>query len=462
MQKPRVLIVEIDGYLTDALRNISGQGEFEIRTVSGKSAVVSSIQSWGVDVVLLGVNADGIDGLEMAAVVRQHDKAVPLVLVNQFSSEQRAIRVLRIKVDDYLRLPLSSEVLIGSLHGVLCGPDSFGENIGRSLADRVSPSVFMIGRSALMCRLKAYLRQVATVDCNLLVTGETGTGKERAVELVHSNGPRRRQPLVRINCAALPDSLLESELFGFEKGAFTGAISSHKGKMEQADGGTILFDEIGEMSAFAQAKILRVIEDKNVYSLGGKRAKPLDVCIVAATNQSLESLVANKKFRQDLFFRLNVVRIHIPPLRERKDDIPLLAEHFMGRLNHRFQRRIQGFTDDASRLLLTYDWPGNVRELKNVLESIYVDPPSDWISPDHLPDCIRTWDPGQNAPPAMERDRVLATLLSTRWNKSEAARKLNWSCMTLYRKMAKYEINISSRPKELRPRMSSVESTGKS
>lgn len=309
-----------------------------------------------------------------------------------------------------------------------------------------------------MCRLKAYLRQVAIVDCNLLVTGETGTGKERAVELVHRDGPRRRQPLIRINCAALPDSLLESELFGYERGAFTGANSPHEGKIEQADGGTILFDEISEMSAFAQAKILRVIEDKYVYSLGSKRSKPLNVRIVAATNQSLESLVAQRKFRQDLFFRLNVVRIHMPPLRERKDDIPLLAEHFLGRLNQRFQRRIQGFTDKASNLLLTYDWPGNVRELKNVLESIYVDPPSGRISSGHLPDYIRTWDPCLKAPPALERDRVLAALLATRWNKSEAARKLNWSRMTLYRKMAKYEINSSVPPRELRPNKSSVES----
>lgn len=457
MQRPRVLIVEIDGHLSAELQNLSGQGGFEVRTVSGKSGVVSSLKSWGVDAVLLGVSADGLDGLDIAETVRQHDKAVPLVLVNRTSSEQRAIRALRIGVDDYLKLPLGREELIGSLHRVIHRADSSGAHSGRPRFDNVSQSGVMIGRSASMCRLKAYLRRVATVDCNLLITGETGTGKERAVELVHRNGPRRFKPLVRINCAAIPDSLLESELFGFERGAFTGAVSSHEGKLEQADGGTILFDEISEMSAFAQAKILRVIEDKHVYSLGSKTSKPLNVRIVAATNQSLESLVEKKIFRQDLFFRLNVVRIHMPPLRERKDDIPLLLEHFLGDLNQRFQSRVQGFTDEASRLLLIYDWPGNVRELKNVLESIYVDPPADRISANHLPDCIRNWDPCQSAPPAIERDRVLAALLATRWNKSEAARKLNWSRMTLYRKMAKYEINSSIRSREFQPDRTSVE-----
>ena len=218
-------------------------------------------------------------------------------------------------------------------------------------------STVLIGSSLAIWKVKTYLRKVALTDSHVLITGETGTGKELAAQYIHHHSARRAKPLVTINCAALPDGLLESELFGYERGAFTGATSSYSGKLKLADGGTVLFDEIGDMSPYAQAKILRVIETKEVYPLGGRRSVPLDIRIIAATNRNLDQRMANNEFRQDLYFRLNVARVHLPPLSERKEDIPLLTDHFVQKFSAQFGRGIEGFSDEAMELLLRYDWP---------------------------------------------------------------------------------------------------------
>jgi len=228
----------------------------------------------------------------------------------------------------------------------------------------------LIGDSAPMVRIKRRLEQVSATDCTVLITGETGTGKERVAEHIHQHSPRQGKPLVRINCAALPDGLLESELFGYERGAFTGANASYEGKLKLAEGGTVFFDEIGDMSPYAQAKILRVIETKEAYRLGGRRSIPFDFRVLGATNQDLERLVAENRFRKDLFFRLDVARIHLPPLKERKEDIPLLVDHYLKTYNTRFRRQIEGLTPEAWSCVLHYQWPGNVRELNNVLARI--------------------------------------------------------------------------------------------
>jgi transcriptional regulator with PAS, ATPase and Fis domain len=226
----------------------------------------------------------------------------------------------------------------------------------------------MIGQSSLLRAIKANIANIASTDSNLLVTGETGTGKELVAELVHRNGPRAEKPFVCINCAAIPDGLLESELFGYERGSFTGAYNANKGKLKFGDGGTIFLDEIGDMSPYAQAKILRVLESREVQRLGGRENIPLNVRFVAASNQNIEHLVSENKFRKDLYFRLNVANIHLPPLRDRKEDIPFLSEHYIGEFNRRFGREVEGFTEETLEYLLRYDWPGNIRELKNLLE----------------------------------------------------------------------------------------------
>jgi transcriptional regulator with PAS, ATPase and Fis domain len=298
----------------------------------------------------------------------------------------------------------------------------------------------MVGESPAMRRIKAYVGRLAAVDSNVLITGDTGTGKELVAELIHCHSSRWRQRMVCLNCAALPDSLLESELFGYERGAFTGAHASNAGKLQQADGGTVFFDEIGDMSSSAQAKILKAIEEKNIYRLGSQASISLDIRIIAATNQNLEAAIADGRFRKDLYFRLNVHRIHLPPLRERKEDIPLLLEHYLRECNRRSARQVEGFSAEVLTKLLTYGWPGNIRELKNLLEAIFVTPPAGRIGVEDLPEWFgrqfRAGEPGYRD----ERDLVLAALLSTNWNKSRAAHKLRWSRMTLYRKILKYDL----------------------
>ena len=306
----------------------------------------------------------------------------------------------------------------------------------------------IIGSSLEIWKLKTYLRKVAMTDSHVLITGETGTGKELAAQYIHQHSARSKNPLVTINCAALPDGLLESELFGYERGAFTGALSAYAGKLKHADGGTVLFDEIGEMSPYAQAKILRVIESREVYPLGGRRSMPVNIRIMAATNRDLDREMAANAFRQDLYFRLNVARIKLPPLRERKEDIPLLVDYFAQKFSEQFGRQIQGFTDEALDLLKRNDWPGNIRELMNLIERIFIDPPMGKINVGDLPEPMRS--PGcsrQSAIPE-ERELLLSALSQTNWNKSQAAERLHWSRMTLYRKMAKHHIQEST-PEQL-------------
>jgi DNA-binding NtrC family response regulator len=298
----------------------------------------------------------------------------------------------------------------------------------------------MIGKSPVMQEVKAYLARVAAADSSVLITGETGTGKELVAAFIHQHSRRQQRPFVSVNCAAIPDSLLESELFGYTRGAFTGASASQEGKMQSANGGTIFFDEIGDMSPYAQAKILRAIETREVQPLGAKKSVPVDVRVVAATNQDLEQLTSENKFRKDLYFRLNVARIHLPPLRDRKEDIPALFNHYIQEFNQRFGREVEGFTEEALAYLLCYEWPGNVRELKNLLEAIFVNLPPRQVSFLDLPEQFRKRLRDTEGLPQDERDRLLSALFATNWNMSKAAQKLHWSRMTLYRKMEKYHI----------------------
>jgi transcriptional regulator with PAS, ATPase and Fis domain len=276
------------------------------------------------------------------------------------------------------------------------------------------------------------------VDSHVLITGETGTGKELTAEYIHQCSTRKAKTFIAINCAAIPDGLLESELFGYEKGAFTGAQMAYAGKLKLADGGTVFLDEIGDMSLYAQAKILRVIESKEVYPLGAKRSVPLDIRIITATNCDLEQLVLKKEFRQDLYFRLNVARVQLPPLRERKEDITCLVDYYIQIFSERFGSKHPGFTNEAWEALLQYDWPGNIRELKNFLEASYIDLPSDRITLKDLPDFICSPCQRGEGSSQTERELLLSALRSVHWNKSKAAEQLQWSRMTLYRKMAKY------------------------
>jgi transcriptional regulator with PAS, ATPase and Fis domain len=283
---------------------------------------------------------------------------------------------------------------------------------------------------------------VARTDSNVLITGETGTGKELAADMLHRSSARHNRPLVPVNCAAIPQTLVESELFGHERGAFTGAHATHEGKFQMAQGGTIFLDEIGDMDLTAQAKLLRIIEDKQVHRVGSRTAVHLDVRIIAATNQDPEQMVRENRFRNDLYFRLNVARVHLVPLRDRKEDIRLIVEHAIRDLNRRFGYQVTGCAADAWALLYGYDWPGNVRELKNLIEATFIGLESRTISAVDFPESFHRRLEALDRSPDNERQRLLKALSATNWNKSKAAEALKWSRMTLYRKMTKYNVPL--------------------
>ncbi len=439
MKNPTILIAEVDEMLCQDLKRRLLPHGFEVIEAPDKTGVLRFFQSSKPDLVIIGSsgNSSG-DGLKVAEQIRQQDKKVPIILTTMNSSEDRVIAALRAGVNDYFKVPFSYEELVASV------------NRNLSYHRRYFPGIHidytMIGDSTPMREIKAYLPKVATTDSTVLITGETGTGKELAAELIHRNSSRHKKPFVCINCAALPESLVESEMFGYERGAFTGAYTAYAGKLKLAHGGTVFFDEIGDMSPYAQAKILRVIESKEFYRVGGERSIPLDVRVISATNQDLEQLMTKGRFRNDLYYRLNVARLHLLPLRDRKEDIPSLIEHYIRELNRRFGREVEGFTDDALEYLFLYDWPGNVRELKNLLEAAFINLPSRKIAFMDLTKEFQKRLKEAEGLPKKERDRLLSALFATNWNKSKAARKLHWSRMTLYRKMAKYHIICSCSP----------------
>jgi DNA-binding NtrC family response regulator len=302
----------------------------------------------------------------------------------------------------------------------------------------------IIGASPPMVRLRAYLPKLAQSSATVLITGATGSGKDRVARTLHELGPRHGQRFVAINCAALPEGLIESELFGHERGAYTGAIGAYRGHFVQASGGTLLLDEIGEMSLHAQAKLLRVIENREVIPIGATRAIPVDIRFVAATNQQLEALVEHKRFRLDLYYRLNVARLELPPLKDRKEDIPLLLSHITKELNLRNQCTVGAPDEELLQCLMAHEWPGNIRELRNLIEAVCIDPPNGRIGIDDLPPVFRDMFARYSTIRSVERDRLVSVLEETHWNKAEAAKQLNWSRMTLYRKLAKYHIEKSA------------------
>jgi DNA-binding NtrC family response regulator len=369
------------------------------------------------------------DGAGLAAKMRRLDSEVALFLVANPGSEDLAVAALRAGVTDYLRPPVQFSKLAEE-----CAPERAGA------ADQWR----FVGSGPAIRALRASAACIATADSNVLITGETGTGKELFARLIHQASARRRKPFLCINCAALPDTLLESELFGHERGAFTDARSAYAGKLKLSDGGTVLLDEIGDVSLYAQAKLLRVIETKEIHRLGGAHPEQVDVRLVAATNRDLEALCRQGRFRDDLYYRLNVARLHLPPLRERLEDLPALLEYYREDLNRRLTRRVEAFSEEARACLGAYRWPGNIRELKNVLEGVFIHLKGPVVERRDLPEPLRQIDRADPAK-AEEQARLLDALIRVNWNKSRAAETLHWSRMTLYRKMAKYRISLQTR-----------------
>ncbi len=433
MKEPQILIVSRDESLSQILGMELANGGFAITQATEDASALKFCHARKPALVIIGAcSRNATDDLGVVDEIHKHQRNMPVVLIAMHSSEALAIASLRAGVNDYLKMPFSSEELLTCIRKHLSMD-------GRDISNFPAKTE-MIGNSKAMGEISSFLAKVAASDSTVLITGETGTGKELAAAMIHEQSARKKEPFVCINCAALPENLVESELFGYERGAFTGAFNAHLGKFEVANGGTVFLDEICDMTSFAQAKLLRTIESKEIFRLGGRKVIPLDVRITAATNKDPEAMVSEAKFRDDLYYRLNVARIHLPPLRERKDDIRCLITHGIGKLNRKYRRNVQGLTDEAMNLLMRYDWPGNVRELMNFLEATFINLPQKEIAFADLPKLFQQKLKETENIPGNERKHVLSALLETKWNKAEAARKLHWSRMTLYRKINRYNI----------------------
>jgi DNA-binding NtrC family response regulator len=427
----------------DLERHLAHQGFEVLRPQPGTEADFLLQRDRPALAIIDSSGPDPAGDLETASRLRRQSPVTPIIFIVRRSSEAKAIAALRTGVSDYLKRPFSFEELLESIrrHYPLPPPGS-SPDAASPPPEKGEP--LLIGLAPRILDLKGYIARAAALDCNVLITGETGTGKERVAELIHWHSARRAKPMVSINCAALPETLLESELFGYERGAFTGAYASYPGKLRLADGGTFFLDEIFDMAPYLQAKILRVLDTRSIDSLGGRKSIPVDVRIVAATNRNPELALEQGLLRQDLYYRLNVARIHLPPLRERPIDIPQLLQHFLEEMNRRYHRQVEGFSPEVMALLMSYAWPGNIRELRNLVEALFINLPARVVSLAHLPETFRPLLANRDKL-RDERELLLEALQTTNWNKSQAAGKLQWSRMTLYRKMEKYAISNSRR-----------------
>lgn len=415
--------------------------DFRIITVNRPSDVIDASQKERPQIIILGSKRLTLhENLAQIRRIRTINRHLPIILISHRSSEARATAAFRAGVSDYFKEPVPHARLLNRINEILLDKSICHWKNPHPAPSSAAQPPKMIGNSAAMLSTLKYLNNVAVSDSTVLITGETGTGKQLAAELIHYRSARSSKPMVAINCAALPESLAESELFGYERGAFTGAVAPGKGKFTLAHHSTIFLDEIGDMTPYIQAKILHTIERKTVYPLGGRQAIPLDVRVIAATNQDPEKLIANNQFRKDLYYRLNIARVTLPPLRHRKEDIGALVKYGIGKLNGRFKKQVKGLTPDAAAILHSYDWPGNIRELMNLLEATYINLSGDKIAYADLPIHFRKQFGHTDSMPNSERMAIITALSQTNWNKSQAARKLNWSRMTLYRKMSRLKI----------------------
>lgn len=432
-----ILLSGVDAHCAERIAEKCSPQNIKISNAEKTVDLIDTIQFQQPAMLIMEVQSSKNDA-ELSSVrqIRSKGMRLPIVLIHRSGCEDYAIEAFRAGIDDYIKKPLSYRQLFDSMDRILKNISVSPKPNSPSAVDK---QMNMIGESVVMRGLKSYLVRVAGKTSTVLLTGETGTGKEMAAAMLHRHSQRSAKPFVCLNCAALPENLVESELFGHKKGTFTGAVADKKGIFESASGGTLFLDEIGDMSPASQAKVLRCIETKTVYPLGSHSATQTDIRLVAATNKDPEDLVRKGTFRADLYYRLNVARIHLPPLRERKEDIPHLADHAIQRLNQQFDSQISGISNEAMTALLFHQWPGNVRELNNTLESAFINCRSKTIEFTDIPQSFtKRLNFAENT--TVERDKLLTALVASDWNKTAAAKKLNWSRMRVYRALKRYNL----------------------
>jgi two-component system response regulator HydG len=386
----RVLVVDDDSALRLTVSSAFAERNYEVEQAADGEEAVNKVMSTKYDLVLLDVNMPRMSGLEALKQIKAYDNSIICIILTAYSNVKDAVEAVRQGAYNYLEKPIKSDDLVALVDRALKAT-SIVKTIGLSAPAMVNAGddKGLIGSSNEMKRIFSLIDKLARVDTSVLIRGESGTGKELVARAIHMNGPRKDERFVAINCSAIPENLIESEFFGHEKGAFTGADGRKIGKFQYADGGTLFLDEIGDISATLQVKLLRALQEQRFTPVGSNREVEVNVRIVAATNRNLEEMIKRGEFREDLFYRLNVLPIFLPPLRERKDDIPSLLNHFLEKFNATYGNKIEGVGAEANELLTKYNWPGNIRELENVMEHAFVVESGSQITASSLPDSIR-------------------------------------------------------------------------
>lgn len=441
-EKANIIIVDDEKIVRDSLFHWFEEEGYNVDTAEDAESVLRKLEKGKYDLMLVDMKMPGMSGLELLIKVKEIDNDCIFILITAFASVPTAIKALKDGAYDYITKPVDPDELAHVVDKAIQQKLLINEN--KQLKDNIDEIIRpenLIGESRQMKKIFELISTVANTDTTVLIRGESGTGKELVAKAIHINSRRKYFPIVTVNCGALAESLLESELFGHEKGAFTGAHYKRKGKFEMADGGTIFLDEIGSITPKVQVELLRVIESKQFTRVGGNDTIKSDFRVIAATNEPLENLIKSGKFREDLYYRLNVFTIFIPPLRERREDIPILAYYFVNKFNTAMNKNLKNISSDAMDFLVNYSWPGNVRELENAIERALVVGKGDTIKiedlPFHVQPNYRTED-GDSSLASIERKHILVVLEENNWNISKSAELLQIDRVTLYNKINKY------------------------
>ena len=452
--KDSVLVVDDEAGVRASLAGILGDEGYAVEAVDTGEAALAALEARRYDLVLLDVWLPGQDGLEVLRRIRERDAELPVIVISGHGTIETAVKAVRLGAQDFVEKPLALEKTLLAVRNAL--RQRRLETELRELRQRLDERYAMVGESAAIRRLRAEIAQAAPSNGRVLIFGENGTGKELVARAIHAQSQRSSAPFVEVNCAAIPEELIESELFGHTKGAFTGALAARKGKFELADGGTLFLDEIADMSLKTQAKVLRALQEQRIEPVGGAGSVDVDVRVIAATNKDLEAEIRAGRFREDLYFRLNVIPFQVPPLRERREDIALLTRHFMQLLSAEHGRRPREVSGEALAVLARLQWPGNVRELRNILERLVIMTPGEVIELRHLPASLATSLPdltaGDEPEPAtvapdgtlaaareeFERRYIRSRYLECGGNMSRTAEALGVERSNLYRKMKAY------------------------
>ena len=450
--KSRILVIDDDTSVRDSLKMILEYDGYDCVLAPSGEEGVASIERDSPDLVFLDVKMPGMDGLDVLRQLREQAESVPVVMISGHGTVGTAVEATKLGAFDFLEKPLSTERVKVTIRNALDRRKLLDENRSWRKADQVRHE--MVGESASLAKVTEEIRRAAPVKSSVLIQGESGVGKELVARAIHRNSPRARERFVQVNCAAIPDDLIESELFGHEKGSFTGATEKQVGKFEQADRGTIFLDEVGDMSLKTQAKVLRVLQEGEVERLGSSRTLKVDVRVLAATNKDLEKAIEENEFREDLFFRLSVIPIHVPPLRKRPEDIPQLIRHFSELFVRENNFKPKQFTTAAVEALSRQHWRGNIRELRNSVERLLVMTSSPAVDAPEVQSVLRiddrrvvTGDGAGNArtlrefKEASERSFLVGKLRELGWNISKTAEEIDTPRSNLYKKLEQYNIS---------------------